>query len=89
MGLFSQGYLILRRGVFVRAGELLAAIPKNVGAKGSVVPNVDRAKSKDKNHSLASLGISKNESSLWQQLAKIPEPEFEQRLAITSRRPIK
>ena len=50
---------------------------------------VKRASPENQAPSLASLGISKHESSAWQQLAKIPAPEFEQRLAITSRRPIK
>jgi hypothetical protein len=31
---------------------------------------------------LKTLGISKNQSSQWQQLAKIPEPKFEKRLAL-------
>jgi hypothetical protein len=30
---------------------------------------------------LESLGVTPNDSSLWQKLAAIPEPEFEQRLA--------
>lgn len=62
-----------------RAGELLKAMPKNVGAKGigtSAVKTNDRTPPK-----LDELGISKNDSSAWQKLADIPESEFEAMVA--------
>jgi hypothetical protein len=83
LGFFSQGFIILRRGVFVRAerrtGELLAGMPKHSGARG--VGKKVESLSGDSTLALKDLKISKNESSTWQQLAQIPAPEFEQRLA--------
>lgn len=57
-----------------RAGELLREMPKNGGTRlggDKVLPPDDTA-------TLADLGISKHESSRWQKLAEIPEPDFEQ-----------
>lgn len=59
-----------------RAGELLAEMPKNTGAKGIgpiAVTSYDR-----NTKTLDDLGISKNESSRWQKLAAVPEDKFEQ-----------
>jgi len=61
-----------------RAGELLAQMPKHAGELRRGTQKGPR----EKTSTLAALGISKNESSTWQKLAKIPEPEFEKRLAV-------
>jgi hypothetical protein len=68
-----------------RAGELLKAMPKNVGVKGTKknsagitgpkkVPLMDEAPTLEK------LGISKNDSSTWQKVATLPASVFEKKL---------
>jgi N6-adenosine-specific RNA methylase IME4 len=63
----------------VKAGELLAKMEKAKGAKGNpggqgaiVVRSHD-----DTTQTLSSIGVSKKQSSDWQQLAALPTPEIE------------
>lgn len=65
-----------------KAGELLAAMPKNRGTRGQLKGDIpvgghvsDTAK--DNTPTLKELGISKRQSSKWQQLADLSQPEFE------------
>lgn len=61
-----------------KAGEMLAEMEKNPGAKGSG-SNQHEVRSHDVTApKLSDLGISKNESSRWQKLAAVPEDKFEQ-----------
>jgi hypothetical protein len=65
-----------------RPGELLAGMEKQHGGcrkKQKMDSPPDESIS-----TMKSLGITHNQSSQWQQLAKIPEPEFERRLAKAS-----
>jgi hypothetical protein len=59
-----------------RAGELLAAMEKNEGAKG-VGPIAVPAGHRNQPPTLAELGINKKQSSRWQQLAAVKDDEFE------------
>jgi hypothetical protein len=55
-----------------KAGEMLAQMEKNTGARGigtSAVP--------DGNRTLADLGVTKKESSLWQLIARVPLRRFQ------------
>ncbi|MDN5941585.1 MAG: hypothetical protein L0H94_06865, partial [Nitrospira sp.] len=61
-----------------RAGEMLKAMPKNTGAKGVGPIAIPK---KNSNPTLASQGISLKDSMLWQQVASMPEPAFEQTLS--------
>lgn len=63
-----------------RAGELLAAMPKQNGSRGfGKSPNdVESHDVTPLPPTLADLGVSKQESSRWQQLAEIPPDAFEQ-----------
>lgn len=59
-----------------RMGKLLAAMPKNVGGEwthGSPLPNAPVTRVTSANETLSEIGVSKKESSRWQELAKIPE----------------
>jgi hypothetical protein len=58
-----------------KTGELLAAMEKKVGSRG-VGKKVESSQS-DPTIGLKDLGITKNESSLWQRLAKLPDETFE------------
>src|SRR6266567_4041064 len=69
-----------------RAGELLAGMEKAKGARGN--PNGRGAKivrspgdTAQQPPTLKELGISKSQSSRWQQLADLPEPVFESYIA--------
>ena len=57
-----------------RVGELLRQTPKNVGGRPRETGRGDRPVS------LGQLGVSKDESSAFQRMAKIPEDDFEGRL---------
>ncbi len=59
-------------------GEMLKATPKNQGAKGSAVPNRDRAQSTDETPTLSELGIDKKTSSVAQALANLSDAAFEE-----------
>jgi hypothetical protein len=69
-----------------RTGELLAGMEKQHGALGRPGPGRGHKQKMDSPpdesvSTMKSLGITHNQSSQWQQLAQIPEPEFEKRLA--------
>lgn len=64
-------------------GEFLKTMPKNEGMKGSVVSGSTREPVRDETPTLASIGISKKQSSVAQKLADIPADEFKARIAIT------
>jgi hypothetical protein len=61
-----------------KAGELLAADEKNSGGVPSEPPRAAQGVPPKK---LADLGISKSQSSRWQQPAAVPEAQFEAVLA--------
>lgn len=61
-----------------RAGQLLAEMPKNTGAKGSVSTGSTIRPVMDKSPTLSDMGISKDQSSRWQKLAAVTEEKFEQ-----------
>ena len=63
-----------------RAGELIAEMEK---AKGAAVPGIGKRGGTVSNGAtpLAELGISRDQSSKWQKLAAVSEPEFEAALA--------
>jgi hypothetical protein len=69
-----------------RVGELLRDLAAS-GARetrgGDRMPKKAKSSTNDfaSAPTLKSLGVTKDDSSLWQKLAAIPEPEFEQRLA--------
>ena len=56
-----------------RTGELLSEMPKHKGA-ATPLPKGNSVKK------LSEHGISRKQSHHWQQLAKIPEPQFDQRI---------
>jgi hypothetical protein len=59
-----------------RAGELLSSMDKNPGGRPAKTgPNNGRV---SKANTLAEIGISRNESQRWQQLASIPFEQFEE-----------
>ena len=65
-----------------RTGELLRDMEKLNGARGTPGPGRGKKTKTESSReypvlSLKDLSISKNQSSQWQQLAKIPELEFE------------
>jgi len=63
-----------------RMGELLREMPKNTGAKGSQVTGTKKVPLKDSAPTLHDLNITKKESARCQKVAKMPEPEFDQRI---------
>lgn len=65
-----------------KAGALLSKMEKATGAKGSG-SNQHQVRSHDTTtaKTLSELGISKDQSSRWQQLAAVPEDEFEAALS--------
>ncbi len=66
-----------------RAGEMLAGMEKNRGAEG-VGSNQYEVRFRDETApapTLADMGITKGQSSRWQQLASVPEADFERVLA--------
>lgn len=62
-----------------RTGEFLQEMDKHNGNQGAGKGNVRQSVNDDR-PKLSDIGITKNESSTWQKLAKIPEAEFEKRL---------
>jgi|SRR6185295_77051 len=68
----------------IRAGELLAEMEKNKGARGQGRPRLGGGTEqppKDETPTLKDLGVTKTQSSRWQQLAALPPEEQEQRIA--------
>ena len=65
-----------------RAGELLRAMDKNRGAQG--IGKVPSSPNEHTPPKLADIGITHDESSLWQRLATVPEPDFEQLIEQTN-----
>lgn len=65
-----------------RAGQMLAEMPKNAGAKGTG-SNQHEVRSHDVTapKTLADIGITKNESSRWQKLAAVSDAQFETAVA--------
>jgi hypothetical protein len=61
-----------------KLGEMLRAAPKNQGAKGSAVPNRNRATKADETPTLEELGLTKKESAVAQKLADLSPEQFEQ-----------
>lgn len=69
-----------------KCGELLVEMPKAKGAAGlgfnQYTPEEVRStESTASTSTLSDLGISKNQSSTWQQLAALPEQQFEEAIA--------
>jgi len=58
-----------------RAGELLKDMPKQHGARGA-----GKKVESPRATPLSELGITKTQSSKWQQMANVPTPEFESKL---------
>jgi site-specific DNA-methyltransferase (adenine-specific) len=67
-----------------RAGELLAAMAKHPA--GRPPGNRSRRATDFRPPRLGDLGVSKEQSSRWQQIATVPEPIFEQHIATTRSR---
>lgn len=66
-----------------RAGELLLEMPKNKGARSQSHPKTGgrtKLPPVDSTPKLSDLGVTKDQSSKWQKLAKLEETEFEQRV---------
>jgi phage N-6-adenine-methyltransferase len=65
-----------------RAGELLADAPKAVGGEHGGKSRIDGSRVQPSNPTptLADLGVTKTQSSRWQQLAALPEEKFEIRV---------
>ena len=64
-----------------RAGQLLAEMPK---AKGAKEPGTKRGSTRSNDTTTSTLdeiGVTKDQSSQWQKLAKVPDADFEQALA--------
>lgn len=71
-----------------RAGEMLRELPKDTGGKHhhksySPQPGENKIKPLTKDKAIADAGISKGSADRWQQIADIPEPEFERFIAET------
>ena len=69
-----------------RVGELLKDMPKNTGAKGNPGgrgATVVRSHDETAQPKLSDIGISKSQSSRFQQVADLPEDEFEQHIQQT------
>lgn len=67
-----------------KAGELLGEMEKNKGASAGGVKESPRGRivePRDTTPTLSEIGISKSQSSRWQQIATIPQPAFERHLA--------
>jgi len=62
-----------------RAGAMLAKMPMNKGKQlaGTLLGGTKKVLPKDSTPTIASLGISKNQSSQWQQIAAMPDETFE------------
>jgi hypothetical protein len=65
-----------------RAGELLAESPKATGGAHGGKPKIDGSRSQPSNPTptLEDLGVTKTQSSRWQQLAALPDDKFEIRV---------
>lgn len=67
----------------LRAGELLKATTKQAGARGTGSNQYRQVESSNETppKQLADFGITKNQSSQWQQLANVPKEIFEEAVA--------
>ena len=62
----------------IRAGELLAEMEKNKGAAGGGSKDTPRGRitqPRDTTPKLADIGVSKSQSSRWQQLEALPKED--------------
>jgi hypothetical protein len=76
-----------------RAGELLAEMPKAEGSrsqlKGDVPVGVSAPKPPTANTpTLSDLGITKTQSSRWQASARMPEAQFEAKVAVAKKQAV-
>lgn len=77
MGLEAQNYCAeIKIRAERRAGELLKKIPKESGKRTDLTSSHDDTRLQD-------LGISRPQSSRWQQMAALPKKEFEQHVEET------
>jgi hypothetical protein len=75
----------IRMRAEIRAGELLAEMTKNKGA----VPGKTGRKTRpvlDTQPKLADIGVTKDQSSRWQKLAKMPKAEQEKKIETAKRK---
>jgi hypothetical protein len=70
---------VIRTRAERKCGELLAEEPKAPAGRPAKNPSTDTRDSAPK--TLADMGITYDQSALWQKLAKVPEDEFEEALA--------
>lgn len=90
---YSQDLIDYAQEIMVRserkAGEILADMPKNRGARGQLTGRdssgdyIMESPEEGESPRLSDIGVTPRQSMQWQQVAKIPEPEFERRIEET------